>query len=51
MIAKATDGMMVYFLTGPLNLFLIAVVMASITYSVWMELRSRRYVSKEEVMV
>jgi putative tricarboxylic transport membrane protein len=51
MIANATDGMMAYFLTGPLNLFLIAVVIASITYSVWMELRSRRYVSKEEVMV
>lgn len=50
MIANATDGMGPYFLTGWLNLFLIAVVVASIAYSAWMELRSRRYVSKEELM-
>ncbi len=51
MIANATDGMVPYFLTGTLNLFLIAVVLASVAYSVWMEVRNRRYVSKEEIMV
>jgi putative tricarboxylic transport membrane protein len=50
MIATATDGMGAYFLLGPLNLVLIASVIASIGYSVWMELRSRRYISKEEIM-
>ncbi len=33
MIANAMDGAMVYFLTGPLNLFLVALVLASIAYS------------------
>ncbi|WP_282060112.1 tripartite tricarboxylate transporter permease [Roseobacter litoralis] len=51
MIANATDGLGPYFLGGPLNLFLIAVVIASIAYSAWMEVRNRRYVSKEEIMV
>ncbi|NOE27537.1 tripartite tricarboxylate transporter permease [Ruegeria sp. HKCCD6157] len=50
MIAGATDGMASYFLTGTLNIVLIAIVIASIAYSVWMELRSRRYTSKEEIM-
>ena len=50
MIAGATDGMASYFLTGTLNIVLIAIVIASIVYSVWMELRSRRYTSKEEIM-
>jgi putative tricarboxylic transport membrane protein len=50
MIANATDGMTPYFFGGPLNLFLIAVVIASVAYSVWMELRNRRYISKEEIM-
>lgn len=50
MIANATDGMAPYFLTGLLNIVLIALVVASIAYSVWMELRSRRYTSKEEIM-
>ncbi|NDW53876.1 tripartite tricarboxylate transporter permease [Aliiroseovarius sp. PrR006] len=50
MIAGATDGMASYFLTGALNIVLIAIVIASIAYSVWMELRSRRYTSKEEIM-
>ena len=51
MIAAATDGMAPYFLTGTLNLFLIAIVIASVAYSFWMELRNRRYLSKEEIMV
>jgi putative tricarboxylic transport membrane protein len=51
MIANATDGMVPYFFGGGLNLFLIAVVIASIAYSAWMELRSRRYLSKEELIV
>ena len=50
MIADATNGRSDYFLTGGLNLFLIAVVLASIAYSVWMELRHRRYTSKEDVL-
>lgn len=50
MIANATDGMGSYFFGGALNLFLIAIVIASIAYSVWMELRMRRYTSKEEII-
>lgn len=49
-IAAATDGMIPYFFTGGLNMVLIAVVIASIVYSCWMELRTRRYISKEELM-
>ena len=48
MIANATDGLGTYFLSGTLNIVLIAVVVASIAYSVWMELRNRRYTTKEE---
>jgi len=33
MIANATDGLTVYFFSGPLNIFLIALVIASIAYS------------------
>ena len=50
MIANATEGMTPYFLGGLLNIFLIAVVIASILYSAYMELRNRRYTSKEEIM-
>ena len=50
MIASATDGMTTYFLSGLLNITLIAIVIASILYSVWMELRARRFTSKEEIM-
>ena len=50
MIANATDGLMPYFFSGTLNVILIAMVIASIVYSGWMELRSRRYTSKEEIM-
>lgn len=35
MIATATDGIVPYFFTGALNLFLIALVLASIAYSFW----------------
>ena len=42
MIANATDGMGTYFLGGALNLVLIAIVIASIAYSVVMELRQNR---------
>ena len=50
MIANATNGMGAYFLSGALNIGLIVVVIASIVYSAWMELRSRRYTSKEEII-
>jgi putative tricarboxylic transport membrane protein len=41
MIANATDGLGPYFLGGLMNMFLIAIVVASIGYSVWMELREK----------
>tara|TARA_R110002072_G_scaffold1309_2_gene10680 strand:- start:1363 stop:2874 length:1512 start_codon:yes stop_codon:yes gene_type:complete len=50
MIANATDGMTPYFFGGPLNIFLITVVILSILYSAYMELRNRRYISREEIM-
>ena len=48
MIANATSSIGNYFFTGPLNLALIATVVASIGYSVWLELRQRRHAAKEE---
>lgn len=50
MIANATSSIGHYFFTGSLNILLIAIVIASIAYSVWMELRSRRYVTKEDAI-
>ena len=50
MIANATSSIRDYFFTGPLNLVLIAIVIASIAYSLWMELRNRHHTSKEEVI-
>ena len=50
MIASATDGLWDYFFTGALNLLLIFVVIASVAYSVWMEIRNRRYVTKEDAL-
>ena len=50
MIANATSSLGAYFFTGLLNLTLIAVVVASIGYSVWMELRSRRYTTKDDAV-
>ena len=42
LIANASDGPLVYFLTGGLNAALIALVLLSVIYSVFTELRSRR---------
>lgn len=50
MIANATSGLGTYFFSGALNIVLIAIVVASIIYSVWMELRHRRYITKEEAL-
>ncbi|MBY5990362.1 tripartite tricarboxylate transporter permease [Roseovarius atlanticus] len=50
MIANATSNMGSYFFTGALNLTLIGIVVASIAYSVWMELRQRRFLSKEDTL-
>jgi len=50
MIANATSSVGHYFFTGTLNLVLISIVIASVGYSVWMELRSKRYTTKEDVI-
>lgn len=50
MIASATDGLGAYFLTGTLNILLIGMVIASVAYSAWMELRARRFLSKEDLI-
>lgn len=50
MIANAQNGIGQYFFTGVLNISLIVIVIMSIGYSVWMELRNRRYTSKEEII-
>lgn len=50
MIATATSSIGTYFFTGLLNLTLIGIVVASIAYSVWMELRMRRYTTKEDAV-
>ena len=44
-IAEAGDGLAAYFLTGTLNLILIALCVASVVYSVVMEIRTRRLVA------
>ena len=41
MIAAAQNGVLHYFFTGTLNLVLIAIVLGSIVYSVWLELKNR----------
>ncbi len=41
MIANAQNGVFEYFFTGALNLTLIAIVLASITYSIWLERRTK----------
>ena len=48
MIANATSSMGAYFLTGTLNLVLITIVVLSIGYSAWMELRHRRHVTEDD---
>jgi len=50
MIANATSSVGAYFFTGALNLLLIGIVVASVAYSVWMELRSRRYTTKDDAV-
>lgn len=50
MIANATSSIGSYFFTGPLNIALIAAAVASIGYSVWLELRQRRHTAKEEAV-
>ncbi|MDG0985711.1 MAG: C4-dicarboxylate ABC transporter permease, partial [Planktomarina sp.] len=42
MIAAAQNGVLPYFFTGTLNMVLIAIVLGSIVYSVWLELKNRR---------
>lgn len=42
MIAEANDGAMVYFLSGGLNIMLLTIVVLSIAYSAYMEIRHRR---------
>ena len=41
MIAQAQNGVFTYFFTGALNLVLISIVIASISYSVWLEYRHK----------
>lgn len=48
MIADASVGRTTYFFSGVLNLSLIAIVVASIAYSIWMELRQRRIDRQEQ---
>jgi putative tricarboxylic transport membrane protein len=50
MIANATSGLGSYFLGGTLNIFLIVIVLASIGYSIWMEVMSSREQGKAEVI-
>jgi len=50
MIANATVGKATFFLTGWLNWLLIAIVVASIAYSVWMEIMARRYTTKDDAI-
>jgi putative tricarboxylic transport membrane protein len=42
MIAAAQNGIGTYFFTGTLNLTMIAIVVGSIAYSVWLELKNRQ---------
>jgi putative tricarboxylic transport membrane protein len=41
LIANATDGALIYFFTGSMNIILIALAVASISYAGFMEFRSR----------
>lgn len=50
MIANATVGTGTYFFTGWLNWFLILIVLASISYSIWMEIAARRYTTKDDAV-
>lgn len=50
MIATATSSVGQYFFTGALNLLLIGLVAVSVGYSVWMEIMSRRYITKDDAI-
>ena len=50
MIADATVGIGTYFFTGWLNWFLILIVLASVSYSIWMEIAQRRYTTKDDAV-
>lgn len=50
MIANATSGIGTYFFAGGMNLLLIGIALASVAYSVWMELRQRRFTTKDEAV-
>ncbi|MCL3882885.1 tripartite tricarboxylate transporter permease [Marivita sp. GX14005] len=50
MIADATIGKTAYFFTGWLNWLLIGIVLASVGYSIWMELMHRRYTTKDDAV-
>jgi uncharacterized membrane protein YidH (DUF202 family) len=47
MIADVGDGALPYFMTGSVNLVLIFVCVVSIGYSVWVEIKQRRQITKE----
>ncbi len=49
MIATAQDGPWVYFFTGPLNIILVALVIASIGYSFWTNMLRSNFVDDKEV--
>lgn len=42
MIANAQNGIMPYFFTGTLNLVLIGIVLTSIIYSAWLEIKNKK---------
>ena len=46
LIAQAQDGPLIYFMTGPLNMFLIFLVLASIGYSFWSNMLHNRAAGK-----
>lgn len=47
MIADVSDGPLVYFMTGSINLLLIVVCLVSIGYSIWVEVKQRRKVADD----
>ena len=47
MIADVSDGPLIYFMTGSINLVLIFVCVVSIGYSVWVEVKQRRKVTDD----
>jgi putative tricarboxylic transport membrane protein len=49
-IAEAGEGMFGYFCLGGMNIFLISLVVLSIFYSVWSEIRTRRMESSVEAV-